>query len=402
MKSFFFRLLFLLLLFFYTKAFCADTSKVFLLDYSVLAKTKIRIKNNDPQLVIAYKQLIKDADAALQVAPMSVMEKKINPPSGDRHDYMSLAPYFWPDPTKEDGLPYIRKDGQINPEVQEYKDKEYIPVLCRLINTLALAYYFSDDVKYAEKSTNMIKVWFLDAETKMNPNLNFGQAVKGVNEGRGEGIIDTRFFMKVVDAIGLLQGSKCWTNNNQKEMKIWFANYLSWLATSKNGKDEQKAKNNHGIWYDAQSLSFALFVGDVASAKEIIYRVQKRIDTQMDDEGFFPAEMKRTISLHYSVFVLDPLFNIAQMSSLLGIDMWNYTSPSGKSIRKAFIALEPFITKSKDWEGEQIKPFEFQAAVPILAQAISKYECRSCSSGIKVIFGEKAEKSVVNLIYNFD
>ena len=396
------RILFLLFLILNTKAYCSDSNKVFMLDYSVLTKNKIRIKNSDPQLAIAYKQLIKDAETALQIAPMSVMEKKYNPPSGDRHDYMSLAPYFWPDPTKEDGLPYIRKDGQINPEVAEYKDKEYLPVLCKSINTLALAYFYSEDIKYAEKATNLIKVWFLDPETKMNPNLNYGQAVKGVNEGRGEGIIDTRFFMKVIDAIGLLNGSKCWTINDQNDMKLWFANYLNWLSKSKNGMDEKKAKNNHGIWYDAQSLSFAMFVGNKDLAKEIIQRVQNRIDVQMDDDGFFPAEMKRTISLHYSVFVLDPLFNIAQMSSEFGIDMWNYVSPTGKSIKKAFLALEPFITKSREWEDEQIKPFEFQNAIPILGQAISKYQCSSCKSGIKEILGEKAEKSVVNLIYNFD
>ena len=172
----------------------------------------------------AYKQLLKDADKALEQGPFSVMEKKHLPPSGDKHDYMSLAPYHWPDPTKPGGLPYIRKERQTNPEVKEYKekeykDKEYQPKMCELVNTLALAYYFSDEEKYAEHAAKLLKVWFLDPETKMNPNLNFAQAIKGENTGRGAGIIDARHYVKLVDAIGLLVSSKYWTGKDQQGMK---------------------------------------------------------------------------------------------------------------------------------------------------------------------------------------
>ena len=99
---------------------------VFALNMQSLEKNKRRIKAKDPLIMPAYKLLIKDANKAMQYGPVSVMEKKNIPPSGDKHDYMSLAPYHWPDPDKPGGLPYIRKDGQTNPEVKEYKDKEYI------------------------------------------------------------------------------------------------------------------------------------------------------------------------------------------------------------------------------------------------------------------------------------
>ena len=113
---------------------------VFILNADVLRANKARIASKDASLMPAYKQLLKDADKALEQGPFSVMEKKHLPPSGDKHDYMSLAPYHWPDPTKPGGLPYMRKDGQTNPEVKEYKDKEYQPKMCELVNTLALAY----------------------------------------------------------------------------------------------------------------------------------------------------------------------------------------------------------------------------------------------------------------------
>ena len=166
---------------------------VFSLDAKALDRTKTKIANKNPEVIDAYKQLIKDADKkALPFGPVSVMEKKGLPPSGDKHDYMSLAPYHWPDPSKPDGLPYIRKDGQTNPEVKDYPDKDNMPKLCEYVYMLGLAYYFSEENQYAEHAAKLLKVWFLDADTRMNPNLNYGQAIKNVNESRGAKLIDTR------------------------------------------------------------------------------------------------------------------------------------------------------------------------------------------------------------------
>src|SRR5688572_22934036 len=158
-------------------------TRVFVLDAKTLKTNKAGIQNKKANLIPAYKQLVKDADKALKEGPFSVMEKKNDPPSGDKHDYMSLAPYFWPDPSKPNGLPYIRKDGQTNPEVKEYKDKEYMPKMCELVYTLSLAYYFSGNEVYAEHAAKLLKTWFLDPATRMNPNLNYAQAIKGENEG---------------------------------------------------------------------------------------------------------------------------------------------------------------------------------------------------------------------------
>src|SRR2546425_910942 len=181
----------------------AGSPVVYSLDAKALETNKSRVKAGDPLVMPAYKQLLKDADKALEFGPVSVMEKKNDPPSGDKHDYMSLAPYFWPDPSKSNGLPYMRKDGQTNPEVNDYKDKEYMPKLCEVANTLALAYYFSGENKYAEHAARLLRVWFLDKATRMNPNLNYSQAIKGQNDGRGAGLIDSRHFIKLTDAIGL-------------------------------------------------------------------------------------------------------------------------------------------------------------------------------------------------------
>ena len=372
---------------------------VFALDLQALKNNKSRILSKDPSIMAAYKLLLKDAEKALKFGPVSVMEKINLPPSGDKHDYMSLAPYYWPDPAKPDGLPYIRKDGQTNPEVHDYKDKEYMPALCDAVHTLALAYYFSDDNTYAEHAAKLLRDWFLDEATRMNPNLNYAQAMKGTNAGRGAGLIDSRHFIKVVDAIGLINDSKYWKKEDQQGMKKWFTDFLHWMQTSENGIDEMDAPNNHGTWYDAQRLSLALFVDSMNLAKKTVASAQERLDKQMDNDGKFPKEMERTISLHYTCFAMNAFFTIAQMAKQTGVDLWNYRSPSGKSLRKGFDQLLPYLTKEKEWEGQQIKDFDFEEdAFPLLIRG-EKFGCRKCLQAIKTIGGEKAGHLRMNLLY---
>lgn len=373
---------------------------VFSLSLKALDKNKIRISNKDPEIMPAYKQLLKDADNnALKFGPVSVMEKTAIPPSGDKHDYMSLAPYHWPDSSKPGGIPYIRKDGLTNPEVRDYKDKEYMPKLCDNVFVLALAYYFSGNNAYAEHATNLLRVWFLNPETRMNPNMNFSQAIKGVSDGRGAGLIDSRHFIKVVDAIGLLQGSKSWSNEDQKGMQQWFSDFLNWMQTSKNGIDELNAPNNHGAWYDAQRLSFALFADSSDLAKKIVQSAANRLDKQMDDKGFFPAEMARTTSLHYTCFVMDAFLNIAQMSENTGFDFWDHTTPSGKSLKKPIEILKPFLVKEKEWKGEQINEFDFEKGYGILMNAYTHFKCNDCEVAVKKLAEEKAPRLRINLLY---
>lgn len=372
---------------------------VFALNLQALKNNKAKINNKDAQVMRAYKQLLSDAGKAMKFGPVSVMEKTNLPPSGDKHDYMSLAPYFWPDPSKADGLPYIRKDGQTNPEVKDYKDKEYMPELCDVVHTLALAYYFSDDPSYAEHAAKLLRVWFLDEATRMNPNLNFAQAIKGVNNGRGAGLIDSRHFIKVVDAIGLLQSSTHWKQKDQEGMKQWFAAFLNWMQTSPVGMDELDAPNNHGAWYDAQRLSMALFIDSTQLAKRIVLSAMDRLDKQMNDKGRFPKEMERTISLHYTTFVMNAFFTIAQMAEKIDMNFWTFTSPSGKSLKKGFDELLPYVLQEKQWDGPQIKEFNYADAYLLLKEGAVRYSCKKCDEGVKSIAADKAERMRINLFY---
>lgn len=375
-----------------------STLNVFAMDRDALAINKKKIQKGDIHLLPALENLKKNAEQLLQNPVYTVMEKKQTPPSGDRHDYMSIALYYWPDPSKSDGLPYIRKDGQINPEVKEFQDKENIGQMCKMVEQLSLAYYFTDDSRYAQKAITQLRAWFLNSETRMNPNFNFAQAIKGKNDGRGIGIIESRTFIEVADAVGLLKNSKDWQPEDQKGMEKWFSDFLQWLITSKNGIEEYQTKNNHGIWYDAQKLSYALFTRNQEIAKSTLSSIKSRLQDQMDSTGFFPAEMERTISLHYSAFVMEPLFKIANMSLTMGDNFWAYSTQSDKSLNKAFNVLMPYLSKEKEWTSQQIKPFDYSLySSPLLAQGYYRYGCKTCREGFYRVYQKNPDESILHL-----
>ena len=368
------------------------------LDFEKLAANKKKLLAKDTTLLAAYQQLLKEADIALAFKPVSVMDKKDIPPSGNKHDYMSIGPYWWPDPSKPNGLPYIRKDGTINPEVNNYPDKDHLPKLCEYVNDLALAYYFSNNEQYAIHASELMKVWFLDSATKMNPNLNFGQAIKGVINGRAEGLIDTRLFIYLIDGLELLKTSKSWTAQDQSQIKNWFSEFLTWAQNNSIGQDEMNAKNNHGVWYDAQTLSIALFLDSTELANKIIKRAANRLDEEMDNNGLFPLELARTTSLHYSVFILNAFTIVAQLSEKTNTNFWTLETKSGKSLKKAIDAHLPYLAKEKTWTSPQIKEFHTSDAFPILLMAGRKLNCTSCNSIIKKETGDAYNTLILHLL----
>jgi hypothetical protein len=374
------------------------TPRYFVVSPGALAETKSRLATHDESLQPALKALVKAADAALTTSPPSVVEKNEVPPSGDKHDYMSIAPYFWPDSSKPNGLPYVNRDGVVNPEVRQYTDKTNLPVVCNNIYLLSLAWYFSNDEKYARQASKLAEVWFLDTATRMNPNLNYGQAVKGVTEGRAAGLIDSRFFVWAIDGIRLLQTSKYWTARDQASMKKWFSAFLGWMQTSRIGQDEMNSKNNHGVWYDAQSLAMALFADSVELAGKIVLRAVDRLDRQMDTSGLFPLELTRTTSLHYSVFILNAFIVVAELSQQTSVNLWTLETPSGKSLKRALQVILPFTTREKPWPWPQIHEFNFYNAVPLLVADISKFNCLSCTEALKNIEGKNYERSLFMLL----
>lgn len=342
-----------------------------------LTNAKENLAAGDKTLARALRKLVRDADEALLKAPPSVMSKEKLPPSGDRHDYMSLAPYYWPNPDTKDGLPYIRHDGKVNPECRDPKanDSPAIKIMGDNVETLALAYYFTGNETYAEGAARIARVWFLDAETRMNPHLKYAQAILGVNDGRGTGILEAIHISVAADALGLLASSSAWPSDDQRAFKEWLRAYYDWLVNSEPGKDERNAKNNHGTFFDVQAVRIALVLGHDDSARRMLEEAKsRRIASQIDPDGKQPLELNRTTSFSYSRFNLEALTELATLGEHAGVDLWNFVTEDGRCIRGAIDYMLPYAdVPPRPWPFKQIKEKHEAELMPVFRRASLAY-----------------------------
>ena len=356
--------------------FTKDSSfpKTLAIDGQVLQKNLEQISANDPDKVKALASLLKKADKLLlEAKTYSVMDKKQMPPSGDKHDYMSTGPYWWPDPTKPDGLPYIKKDGLRNPTYYDITDSQELDKVEEGTLTLALAYYFTHENKYANFASKLIKTWFLDSETRQNPNLNFGQGIPGLNTGRGTGIIETRDVYRVLDAAILIKETPNWNKEDHEALKKWFSEYLTWMLESPIGKDEADSKNNHGTFFSEQIIAFSLFSERPEISLNEIEIFKNRMESQLKTDGSQPFELARTKSWGYVNMNLFGYYLIAKLAENANIQLWNQQISEGKNMRNALDWIVPYLKNEKQWEYEQIQKISYGETIRILKLAAKKY-----------------------------
>ena len=347
----------------------APAPRLLLLDAAHLTAVRERIRAGDARLTAAAAELEKDARKALASTPVSVMDKRVTPPSGDKHDYMSQAPYWWPDPSKPGGRPYIRKDGVHNPEIEGISDHDNLGRLCGTVATLGLAFHLTGRTDYAEKAAQLVRVWFLDPATRMNPHLRFGQGIPGITDGRGIGIIETRGLPELLDGILLIEGSPAWTAADDRALQTWMRAYATWLLESSHGQEEAKNGNNHETWYDVQVAALALYTGQQDVARRTLERSRDRIARHFTPEGAQPRELERTRSWDYSAFNLTAFFNLATLGQRVGVDLWGYRTADGRSLRQALDFMLPFAVGEQKWPEPQITEWRPGAIYPLLRKA---------------------------------
>lgn len=321
-----------------------------------LLKVKYLLKNKDPFFIEAYRQLINEADKELDKTPNPVTNKTILPPSGDKHDYISIAPYRWPNPNAADESPWIVKDGEINPMTRG-NDTDYIRLteMFSAIENLSMAYFFTDDLKYAAKAKTILKTWFIDEQTKVNPNIKYGQGIPGEVEGRRAGMIEWRRIAVVVTAIQLFAADGLLNNTQMEVLDKWLLEYYTWIKTDEMGIENDNGNQNHSTCYDYQMVGLARYLGLDDEAKSRVEAAKvKRIAVQIEPDGKQPLELGRTKSVHYSAMNLRIMSFVAEMGIPLGIDLWNYETPDGRSMRKALDFLRPFAEGKEKWTYKQI------------------------------------------------
>ena len=322
-----------------------------------LAAAREAVRQGDGALKPAYDRLLQDADEALERAPVSVTEKTRVPPSGDKRDYMSLAPYWWPDPKQSDGLPYIRRDGEVNPErAGDGFDRVRTQTMMDDVETLALAAYFSGNAVYGHAAAERLRVFFLDRASAMNPHLRFAQSVPGRNDGRAIGIIDTAGLVAVTDSARLLRQGGFMPEADYAGLQSWFADYSRWLITDPMGQEERAAKNNHGTFYDMQLAAFTLFAGDCALSRRVLDDTRVRIDAQIDRKGQMPLERTRTRSFHYHLFNLDAFLTLARIGEVFGEDLYSFEGRDGAGLIDALDFVTGYAGRTKSWPFREIAP----------------------------------------------
>ena len=378
-----------------------DIAETILMDASYLLNSKTRIDKGDTMHMHAFEQLIKDADRALEEAPYSVTDKEKLPPSGDKHDYASYSRYWWPDPSKADGLPYIRRDGETNPASQSTKesDRPRIGALGEDTETLGLAYYLTGKQKYAKKAAEFLRTWFLDEATRMNPNLNHAQCRLGHNDGYKSGVLDGRLMIRALEGSLLISGSSELTDSEMNKLKAWAKEYYEWLTTSNLALQEAASKNNHGSYYDLQVMYFALYAGYHDAAKQIAKDfIQDRLFSQIQSDGSMPEELARTRPLFYSIYNLHAMFLVAQLAETVDVDIWKAHEETSR-LKAGLDYIVPYTDPKELWPHPTIGEVNRMELFTILQMADRKYPGQNYLERVEHLPIEKRKIHRANLVF---
>ena len=336
----------------------APSPDLLLGDGPEVAQARVRLSHGDADLAALVRILVGDANSVLNSPIASIVDKAYTPPSGDKHDYFSLAPYWWPNPQTADRLPYVWRDGVSNPERGAF-DYPKLVSMTRAVTILGPAYYYTGDERYAENAAQRLRVWFLDPATRMNPNLKYCQVRRGQHSrGRGSSIEAIRFRW-LVDAVVLLRGSPHWTAADDRALRDWFGNLARWMATSPDAIAESASANNHGSWYAEQVVDYALFAGDTKLAREQLSGIAPRILSQIMPDGTEPHELTRTKALHYSNFNNLGLLDLVRLGRRLDAAIAASDSEAGLRLRCSLAHLAPYVTGTAIWRHQQTKSLDY-------------------------------------------
>ena len=293
-------------------------------------------------------RVLKAANQYLKESPITITASTSTRSAGGPHDFFSEGDYWWPDPQNPSG-PYIQRDGMTNPD-NFVEHRRYLMRLSVQLPALVAAWKLTRDERYARHAVKHLRAWFIVESTRMNPNLQYAQAIHGRFTGRGIGIIDTIHLVEVARAIEILKDSRALSMTELGGVTIWFTDYLKWMTTSKNGMEERDAKNNHGTCWVMQVAAFAELVGD----QELRAYCRNRFKTvivpnQIAPDGSFPEELRRTKPYGYSLFNLDAMATICELLSNENDNLWTFTTSDGRRFSKAIAYMYPFIKDKKSW-----------------------------------------------------
>jgi len=315
-------------------------------------------------------KLVSDADAAMQRGPFSVVDKTTLPPGGDKHDYWHPAPYWHPNPDAANGLPYVRKDGirvpgtvMYEPDSERY-DRTRLQHLFDDSFILAAAWRATGQTAYIEKAAGHLRHWFIDPATRMAPHLKFAQVKPGHGQNRGSasGVIEMKDLYYYLDAVRLMTTAGVLSTADQAAFRGWLMDYARWLIGSDQGRNERRAHNNHGLYYDLQAGAVGAYLGERALVFRSLRDARGRIEHHFAPDGSQPHELTRTTTAHYCCFNFQGWANLATLAETWGVDLWTYETPDGRGLRKGAEWL--LAQADAPWAYEQIDEFDEERFIP--------------------------------------
>lgn len=361
-----------------------------------LLRVKAGLAAGNPDLVGALKEIIEDADAAIIQPVVNVVDEGALPPSGDPHDYYSYSPYWWPNPEDPDG-PYIWRDGEVNPD-RNTSDISRIEAMVDRVTSLVPAWYFTGDERYAESAVEQLQAWFLDPATKMNPNVEFGQKRRGHSYNSPSGVLEAWRMRWVIDCAILLESFPGWSEEDANELRSWFGEFATWMVESPTGIEESMQPNNHGTWYKAQLILYALYGENFDLARKQLDGMPARIFSQVFIDGRQPQELIRTRSLNYSIYNARALITVARLGRHLDYDLFKYRSLEGRSIGLAVDYMTPFILGEKEWPITQLRPHSNGSAAQLYWNAANGFENREYANILRKLPEAPLPSSIVQLL----
>jgi hypothetical protein len=297
---------------------------------------------------IESPRILKHIDDFKNLKPITVTDSFCKRSAGTIHDFYSEGDYWWPNPDEVEGA-YIRRDGLSNPDNFKAHRKAVIR-LNHISGKLASAYILTQDENYLKALIPHLEAWFVNADTKMNPNLLYAQAIKGIATGRGIGIIDTVHLVEVAMAIKILKDKNLLKPHQLQPILQWFKDYLNWLTTHPFGIKERDNGNNHSVCWALQVAAFAKLVEDESLLDYCRHFFKSDLlPNQMAVDGSFPKELSRTKPYGYALFNLDAMANLCQILSTEDDNLFNYKTSDQKSIKLGMEFMYPYIKDKSIW-----------------------------------------------------
>lgn len=339
---------------------------------------------------------IKEAEAVIVATPVSVMDKQ-KAFSRDKHTYCSISRYAWP--SENDPSKFVIKDGITNPEFSDF-DLPKLELLRDRMKTLSVAYYVTQDRRYLDAFTNHLKVWFLDKETYMKPNMALAQVQPGANDGKGMsyGLVELERFTPIIESICLVQTVTGLDKQTKKGIKNWFKEMLRWTMNSEQWALESGGTNNVVAGLYVTLVEMARFIGDKKTIRRLGNEYKEKIlDVQIDEEGKQPAELKRTIGYGYSVGNLNNIVDFCLIMENAGV---HFYEENQNVIDKAFGYLFQFEGNRAAFPYQQKAGWEhYERMLKRNASRLTRMKARTPNRRVITNEVETDKESIMEYVY---